>query len=643
MNRPSASRLVTLVLALLAPVAVSAGVPVSSAAPGPAPAAEDQADWTLMIYDVADTDKIAEIMVRNLAAFADLPPMSNVNIVALVDLPERSDRYAPTSEIPGVGSFTTAKLIVLDGGRYHEVRDLGEVSMGRPDALAGFIDEVADRFPADKYGLVLSDHGGAYSGGYLDIGPPGSAQLSIADMRTGMLEGMQRAGIDRFDLLDHDSCLMSSYEVVSALAPLARTMVGSEELTFGDNTLTPEAIASLGQDVSGAEWGQLNIEEYAAHMDDEGGGLGDFSALSVIDGDQVARLDAAVESFADVAAEHMTEIAPQVGLARSRALEFVVGPLESDDSMNAVDLGDFLRHLDDVPPEVEVARDAVFAALEGSVVGMVTRPATEQATGLNVFFPSDPDRAGSYLGGRMGPPGWSRFVEAYVEASRQSAGDRAASFVSGEAEVLEQGRTGIRIAGQLATGDEDHVTDSETQVFTRIDGREVLAVALPAYLNSGGRGRVQGVWDYAVTSLSDDARSVPVSAVYQAQSGGLIGSFWARYRGPSGDQTDVVFRVLLDSDGEIQGVTVADASQEVTAGVDLEVGGTLTPYLVVASNGSFDLFPSGQSIRVSRGLRVDYPQLPAGTPFEMGVIVIDAEGGADAASTTSRVPEGRSR
>ena len=40
----------------------------------------------------------------------------------------------------GIGDFSTAKLLVLKGGKFNEVRDLGEVSMGQPDVLASFIE-----------------------------------------------------------------------------------------------------------------------------------------------------------------------------------------------------------------------------------------------------------------------------------------------------------------------------------------------------------------------------------------------------------------------------------------------------------------------------------------------------------------------
>ena len=88
----------------------------------------------------------------------------------------------------------------------------------------------------------------------------------------------------------------------------------------------------------------------------------------------------------------MDEIAPELARARSRSLEFVTGLLGEAEGggFSVVDLGDFLRQIENVPDEVEVARDAVFAAIDAAVLHQVTRRATEQATGLNVFFPETP-------------------------------------------------------------------------------------------------------------------------------------------------------------------------------------------------------------------------------------------------------------
>lgn len=622
-------------------VAASASATPAPAAASVAAAADGTADWTLMIYDVADTENIADEMIRNLAAFAELPDMPNVNVVALVDLPEQSEADYPVSTLPGIAPFTTAKLLVLDQNKWNEVNDLGEVSMGRPDVLAGFIEEVADRFPATKYGLVLSDHGSGFGGGYFDATEPKS-HLSIEGMRDGILTGMQSAGIDKFEVIDHDACLMANYEASSALAPLTEYLSASEEVTFGAATLSNEAIQSLGQDVDGDEWGRINNESYGAYADQNSQGWGNFTAAAVIDADKMATLDAAIQSFADAASAHMSEIAPEVGRARAAALEFVKGVSPDSGSYDLVDLGDFMRHLQDVPEDVAVARDAVFAALDQAIVSQVTRQATQQSTGLNVYFPKDTTFADAYVDNHLAPPAWEEFVASYLQASSGAAGDddQGAHFVNPEATILEQGPDGILIAGQLGDGDADNVTSTETQVFTSLGGGEALAIDLPAYLNAGGEGQVQGNWSYQVTAIGNGGgNAVPVSSIYQAQSGGLIGTFYAVYQPAAGDPFDVQFRVLLSAEGDIQGVTVSQAGSGGSAPVELD-GGTLTPYYIVPGSGGYTLQAAAESVPVTDDFRISFPRLPAGASFDMAVVVGDLAGNYDGATVTSQVQGG---
>jgi hypothetical protein len=610
------------------------------AAGAPAAAPAGGADWTMMVYAVGDTSNVSELMVQNLTQLAALPDADNVNVVVMLDLPERDDPGAPSSTLPGLDQFTTAKLLVLDDNRFNEVRDLGEVSMGRPDALAAFIEEAADRFPAEKYGLTLFDHGGGNTGGYLDTGPPGTTMMTIPDIRAGMAAGMARAGIDRFDLLYHAACLMSSYETASALAPLAETMAGSEELMI-QYPLSPQGFPVLAQNGSADQVGAALIDGYRQLLDEiatQGGQTyRDLAAMSVVGGDEVQRLDAAVESFADAAVEHMDEIATEVARARAKSLEFVVG--YDVGSADLIDLGDFLRNLESLPPDVEVARDAAFAALKASVSAQVLGRATEQATGLNVFLPTDPRRVGPYLDDGTAPKGWGEFVRAFLEEGvGGTPSGEAVEFVDDVAEVLVADSTGIKIAGQLTSGGAARVTGSETQVYAAIGGQDrALAVALPAYVNAGGEGQVQGVWNYALTTLSDGGRSIPVTASYQAQSGGFVGSFLAQYTSPEGDLSDVGVRVLLSSEGQIEGFSLVDVSDGPAGATTLANGGRLTPYVFVPRSGSLAKVLSSESIAVSDALEVAFTKLPVGTRFDMGVLVADVQGNVAAAFTTQNV------
>ena len=644
--------LLGLVAGLLGPLAPSSasGTPMAPVA-GPVAAAADQpADWTFLIYGVLDTDNVADVLTQDLATLADLPDVDTVNVVALVDMPEANEPGYPSQPLPGLPQFTTTKLLVLDGGKWNEIRDLGEVSMGRPDVLASFIDEAVDRFPADKYAMTLMDHGGGRYGGYWDTGEPGSRNLTIPDLRTGLLQGIQDSGIGRFDVLFHAACLMSNYETASALAGTAAYMAGSEEIMI-DNPLVASSMLPLAEDADGTTVADSLVDGYGDYLDEVaqypgGQQYRDLAAMSVVDSEAMARLDAAVQSFSDAAVAHMDEIAVQVGKARGDALEFVVG-LQGSDGVpwDLVDLGDFLRHLTDVPDDVAVARDAVFAALDNAVSHQVVGQGTQQATGLNVYLPTAESAryAADYFEPGVAPQGWSDFVAAFLDASASQGGQEpggAVRFASQQATVLQADETGIKIAGQLASGDSSQVTDSETQVFTNIGGIDnALGVLLPAYLDAGGEGQVQGVWDYSLTVLSDGQKEVPGTSVYQAQEGGLLGSMFAQYTSPEGDVSDVAIRLLLSSEGDIKSVQVVDVSNDgqSAGGVNLEVGGKLTPYVYSAESGTFEAQLSAQSIAVSEQLAVAFSRLPTGTPFQMGVVVGDVAGNFDGAFVQEQV------
>jgi len=633
------------VLAAAGTASVAVGLGTTSAAVAPAAGGKHVADWTMMVYAVGDTQGVPQLMVENLADIAALPDDADVNVVVLLDLPEPTDTDAPTSTVPGLGPFSTAKLLLLEDGRYNELADLGEVSMGQPDVLARFVEEAADRYPAKKYGFTFFDHGGGNTGGFVDTGPPNTQELSVPEMREGLLTGMQRAGIDRFDVIDQAACLMANYETASALAPLTKWMAASEEIMIY-HPLSPNAFPPMAQGGSGEDVANAFVNGYLELLDgiaQQPGGEAyrDLAAMSVVDGDAVGTLDSAIESFSAAAVAHMPEITTQVARARADALEFVAGfPGQEGESLDLVDLGDFLRHLTDVPDEVAVARDAVSAALDRAVTLQGTGRGTQQSTGMNIYLPANPGRVDqSVLTDGTEPPGWAAFVSAFVAAAGSGqAGSGGVGFVSGDAQVVQADASGIKIAGTLTDGARANVTRSETYVFTRLGDQDGLALILPAYLDAGGAGQVQGVWDYSLTTLSDGKKSIPATAQYQAQSGGLLGTFLAQYTSPSGSISDIAVRLLLSSQGEIESVSTVDTTSGSSAGVQLENGGRLTPYVFLASSNGFERALSSQSIAVSDALQVSFDRLPATTPFEMAVIVGDAAGNTDAAGTSARVP-----
>jgi hypothetical protein len=431
-------------------------------------------------------------------------------------------------------------------------------------------------------------------------------------------------------------------------------MAGSEELMYVFAMLPPAGFTTAQEGGTGEAIGARFMDAYVERIeqaqqefaaDPESVGvlqaIRDLMAVSVVNGDAVDTLDQAMQSFSTVAVAHMDEIVNSVARARADALEFMINAPGVEQSADLVDLGDFLAHLQDLPDDVAVARDAAYAALRSAVDHQVTGRGTSQATGLNVYLPTDSQYVGSYLTDGTAPPGWGEFVEAFLAASASSGEEGGAGprFVSPQAQVVQSDRNGIKIAGQLVSGAAASVVQQETQVFTRMgDQPDALALVLPAYLNAGGEGVVQGVWNHSLTVLTDGQKTIPATAFYQAQEGGLNGAFVAQYTSPAGDVSDIGVRVLLSSEGDIQSISTFALEGDGAAGVDLEIGGRLTPYVFVASSGSFAQTLSSQSIAVSAALTVSFAPLPTGTPFDMGVVVADAAGNYDSAFASSLVP-----
>lgn len=596
----------------------------------------------MMVYAVGDTSNVAEAMVRNLNLLTTIPDADNVHIVALVDLPERTDRGAPKSQIRGIGEFTTAKLLTLDGGKWNEIRDLGEQSLGRPDVLGKFIEEAAGRFPARKYGLTLFDHGGGYQGGYIDIGPPSSDGMSIAEIRAGTATGMQAAGIPRFELLYHAACLMSSYETASALAPLARSLAGSEEIMISTPIL-PEGYRLMAGNASGAQVAAGLSDGYGRFLEQLDAAANDntraLAAMSVVDGDRVRALDLALEAFARAAQARAIEVAPAVARARAQALEFVIALDPDQPSWDLVDLGDFLRNLGPLPQEVSVARNSVYAAIRSAVTHQVTGRGTQQATGLNVYLPTSAENVGTYLRDGTAPRGWGAFLSSFLGSVAASADGVPDATFTRARRGLEMLPTGARLTGQLSPGTGARAVSARTQVLADIGGfQDAIVVIQPGYLGAGSADRVQGVWSYAALVMGDGQNRVPLSAAFKAQVGGLVGSAYAQYTSPKGDPAEVTFRLLLDSSGAIRAVSVSSQGQDGSAaGARLEPGGTLRPMLAVQTPSGFETRVANTPVRVGPQLSFGFTRLPSGTPFSIGLVVGDVADQRDAMFADGRV------
>jgi clostripain len=193
--------------------------------------------WLVMVYSDADDEVLENDMFIDINEMELIGSTDQVTMVAQIDRHEdwldddwhNTRRYRITQDDD------------LDTINSELVADLGEQNMADPQTLIDFVTWSIQTYPAQRYALILSDHGMGWIGGWSDPNPglPGPDGLELTsggdllllneiDDALGTIR--QQTGIDRFDLVGFDACLMGHLEVAVAVAPHADIMVASQEL-----------------------------------------------------------------------------------------------------------------------------------------------------------------------------------------------------------------------------------------------------------------------------------------------------------------------------------------------------------------------------------------------------------------------------
>jgi len=201
--------------------------------------------WLVMMYQDADDQALERDIMMDLNEMEMIGSTDQVMIVTQVD------RFRGGYSGDGNWDSTRRYLVTYDDDLNNVgselLMDLGEKNMGDANTLSDFLTWAIQSFPADKHILIMSDHGMGWPGGWSDPAPAQRDRSTNAPLVSAMKDdiiylneleealatAIQTTGIDKFDLIGLDACLMSQMEVYTALAPYARYAVASEETEPG--------------------------------------------------------------------------------------------------------------------------------------------------------------------------------------------------------------------------------------------------------------------------------------------------------------------------------------------------------------------------------------------------------------------------
>ena len=142
-----------------------------------------------------------------------------------------------------VGRYT------IQNGKLEKVMEIDSyTSMARPQELADFLQWAKENYPADRYMLVLWDHGGGLSQGYGSDDLNRRKDEDKSTLQVDEIVSIIKDSGMRFDMIGFDACLMQDIEIAYALEPYADYLIASEESEPAGGWFYTTAFGMLAKD-----------------------------------------------------------------------------------------------------------------------------------------------------------------------------------------------------------------------------------------------------------------------------------------------------------------------------------------------------------------------------------------------------------
>ncbi len=341
---------------------------------------------------------------------------------------------------------------------------LGETDSGDPNVLLDFVTWAASTYKAERYALVLWNHGGGWKPSDLDqiaqqVGAKNytareasvraSSPLRRAFFRTsieqvfelpsslereicsddgtahsldtielGKVLGIIQETLEQpLDLLGMDACLMNNLEVAYQVAPNVSYLVASEDLEPNDGWPYDTILQKLVDkpDMTPAELGTVVVEEYLKSYEDFVASGDSNVTQAAVDLSAIAQVTQPLDVFANLLAENMDQaLISSLWWAQRRSANF-----------NRRTLWDLLHFCQEFQMESEddelktAAGDVITALQKGSGHYVIAEEhggkAVAHCGGVTIYMPND--GVSQFYGDLEFAKdfGWANMLQAYNE------------------------------------------------------------------------------------------------------------------------------------------------------------------------------------------------------------------------------------
>ena len=631
-----------------------AGFPILSRRP--------QAEWTIFAYYGGDTDLEAGVL-NDLKEF-ELAGGSTeqVRIIALVD---RHPQFTRVS-----GNWMSARLFEvgpdISGNNEDElvidsqpIADLGPRDSGNGELLAQFLAWGLQTYPANRYAVAFASHGAGWQGIISDDSDLPSL-ISLPELRAAFAQAQAVSGVDRFELLINDACLMSSIEYHRAMSNYFDLSIAAPEivvdpaldmtaLTVSLNADPDVDMRSLNSPLIDLVNRYMNIEVAARPGRDK-----IYLSQAITDLENFDPVVDATERFAALINLDPFAYSTLIGQARANVHTYAI--FLGVDTM--VDLGHFMQQIIALSgdPELVTAASRVLESLNAARIygegGELVQ--SRDLSYYNIYFPQDSSGFDLEYLRAADLPQWSQMLRNYYNSTTPRLWRLDDSLLTYHPPVAPRVKVtrvfpdvsstafppavSVEITGRgIASGrfTVDRVLETgrqrllETSILTEVvNGNSI------DFVNSWKSGVDRSVFNWLPLALPAVTDGLVLNNEFLARNGN-IATLEGRYR-EAGSDTWYDASIVFDLSGEVQSI-VSKRRSGSFANITLEAGTIFQAYRsMVTPDGIVRMEPGNEYIWPEGGLR--WQEEPTGTgEYELGFLVKTFGGTSGFDSTTVSV------
>ncbi len=266
-------------------------------------------------------------------------------------------------------------------------------NMDDPAVLQAFIEWGMARYPAERYGLVLWNHGNQFVGyggdtqeGTLDH-PMG---MTTGQVNTAISQALAKAGRDKMDFIGFDTCLMGGAEILGDFNTLCDVFFACPELDYGDGWDYGATLGFLkaNPDVEIKEFAKEEVGFWNAHHGEPMDQTHKVHAAY-----DMAKYDAFAQSFKSFSEQlklYGHADGQEVPKLRAEATHYSLSDRSQAKSpTHFIDLGDFAKKIANAPVNADLKQASLnlVQAIDSMVLAKATGSQRTHVSALSIAYP----------------------------------------------------------------------------------------------------------------------------------------------------------------------------------------------------------------------------------------------------------------